>query len=117
MSFQSLNEFYKEVEKRQREGRVNIPDFGQYRCYFTRKTLKNDLGDLNDRERLTMLVMELFRNKKTNIAWPSLKNLLELTGMSKRTLIRVLRSLKEKGVFEVEKRKGNNNIYRFVRHA
>jgi len=117
MSFQSLNEFYKEVEKRQREGRVNIPDFGQYRCYFTRKTLKNDLGDLNDRERLTMLVMELFRNKKTNIAWPSLNDLLELTGASKRTLIRVILSLEKKGVFSVERRKGNNNIYRFVRHA
>jgi DNA-binding MarR family transcriptional regulator len=94
-------------------GKEKIGEIGQYRVYFTRKTLKNDLANLDYKERLVRLVFELFRNKKTNLAWPSLSELIELTGMSKKTLLKTLKSLEAKKIFQIERRKGDNNLYRF----
>jgi len=92
----------------------NIPDYGEYRAFFTRATLLNDYAGLNQKEKWLRQVMELFRNNKTNIAYPPFSQLKKLTSMSKNTLISTIRSLEAKKVFKVERRAGENNIYRFT---
>ena len=91
----------------------NISEYGEYRVFFTRATLLNDYANLNYKEKWLRQVMELFRNNKTNVAFPPFSKLVKLTGMPKRTLIRTIQSLEKKKVFKVERRAGENNVYRF----
>lgn len=113
---QAMNKWKKEqLEKYESRGLKgkNIPEYGEYRVFFTRKTLENEFKDLNYKEKMLRLAFELFRSKKTNIAYPPFRILKKLTGMSKDTLIRTILSLEKKKVFKVDRRNGNNNIYHF----
>ena len=65
----NLNDFEKEqkakFENRSLKGK-NIPEYGEYRCYYTRTTLEKEMENLNHKEKMLVLALELFRNKKTN---------------------------------------------------
>jgi len=107
----------KEKSEGPKEGSLkgkNITDYGEYRVFFTRPTLLKDYANLDYKEKLLRLVIELYRSKKTNIAYPPFRMLEALTGMSKDTLIRTIKSSEIKKVFKVERRSGQNNVYRFL---
>ena len=51
---------------------------------------------------------------KNGLVFPSLSYIARVQHISKRTAIRMINALEEKGVLKVERRKGKSNIYRFV---
>jgi DNA-binding Lrp family transcriptional regulator len=59
-------------------------------------------------------VLASFANSKSQACFPTQKTIAELIGMSKRTVIRRIRQLKELGLIGVEK-KGNRSVYHLLR--
>ena len=88
---------------------------GEYRIWFTRKTLIGPLGDLLPKEKFLVLVMELWRDKKTNTGYPKFEQIIEKTNIPDRTLTRLFNSLEKKGVYKIDRRKDKNNFYHYLR--
>jgi len=116
MSFQSLNEFYKEVEERHRDISLGknprIKGENKYYLKVTRRYLKNFLEGLNANEKMVMIALDLHKNKE-GIAFPSQKIICELSGLPLTTLKRTLTSLKKSGRLTITPTKGRNNLYIF----
>lgn len=106
MTFQSLNEFYK-----QQEARVGGEGAFGPRRKFTK--LPNSIIDdekLSCQEKMVYAVLLRYGFKKGE-CWPSLKTLIKKSRVSRWKIFSVLKSLNHKGYIEIKKAKGVVNRY------
>ena len=76
--------------------------------------VKNDLlrnGDLKANTKILLLVLISYENELEGYSYPSQTRLIRETGLSKKTLLKCLNELEEKGYIKRVKEKGENNKY------
>ena len=76
--------------------------------------VKNDLlrnGDLKANTKILLLVLISYENELEGYSYPSQTRLIKETGLSKKTLLKCLNELEEKGYIKRVKEKGENNKY------
>lgn len=69
--------------------------------------------DLTAPEKTVALVLTVYRNARTGLAWPSLQTIAKASGLARSTVCVALDGLAEKKVIFIEKDKGKSNGYRF----
>lgn len=108
-------------------GRSSIKEYMEPRKNKNARSLKNGNWYWIDRRILRLYGQRLktsgiaaynalasYTNSKNQACFPTQKTIAELIGMSKRTVIRRIRQLKELGLIGVEK-KGNRSVYHLLR--
>ena len=76
-----------------------------------------DCTSLTLNEKMMIIYLKRFSDNKTLKSYPGMKLLCDLTGLSKPTVINVIKSLEEKGIIDVRRSKhngtaeNNNNEY------
>ena len=76
--------------------------------------VKNDLlrsGELKANTKILLLVLISYENEKEGYSYPSQTRLLKETSLSKKTLLKCLNELEEKGYIKRVKESGGNNKY------
>ena len=76
--------------------------------------IKNDLlrnGELKANTKILLLVLISYENELEGYSYPSQTRLIKETGLSKKTLLKCLNELEEKGYIKRVKEKGENNKY------
>ena len=76
--------------------------------------VKNELlrnGDLKANTKILLLVLISYENELEGYSYPSQTRLIRETGLSKKTLLKCLNELEEKGYIKRVKEKGENNKY------
>ena len=117
-AFQSLNEFIrKQKEKAGGESREKfytpeerIPAMRGWWVRVPKKWWQNDLKGLSFAERCVLISLKTHDNRRFG-CFPSLRTLAKELDSTPKTILKAIRSLKEKGFLEVVVRRGRFNSY------
>ena len=69
--------------------------------------------DLDPKDKLVYVAIRRYRNKDTMKAYPSLDRIQKDTGVSKATIIKIIKNIINKGYMQQESKKGVGAIYTF----
>ncbi|NIQ10470.1 MAG: helix-turn-helix domain-containing protein, partial [candidate division Zixibacteria bacterium] len=66
--------------------------------------------DLSPSETLVLLVLANFTNDETGECWPSIKRLSKMTKLSRRSVLRAISKLEERGEVKIKRRTGESGV-------
>jgi len=62
-------------------------------------------------EKLTYLALTYFANNETQACFPSIQKLVEITGLSRRSIFKAIKRLEELGYIHIERHQGGSSTY------